>query len=491
VSGGFGWTHGIVVLVYCAAMAAVGIRLAGRQRTTDDYFLAGRSLPWLAVAMSMYASVTSAVTFMGVPGVAYEGGVSLLVVGAMSLIVAPFLARGFLPLYRRMGVTTSYEYAERRFGRPARVCAAGLFLLSRLAWLGLVIYAPSLALTVATGLPLWVSIVSIGLLSTAYTVAGGLAAVVWTDVVQFVLMVGGALWMAVALAARVDGGTAAILAVASGESLMGAANWTFDPLRMNGLAVAIAYAFILMHDYGIDQVTVQRLLAVRTSRGVTRAIAFNAVTDVGMVALLLFLGLGLHAFHAAGAGHPPPNLPPDALLPYFAIHELPAVVGGLIVAAVFAAAMSSMDSGINSIAAVIVQDFVAPVRGAALTEVSALKLARILTLALGAAATGAAFFVTQIGGMVKAFFAYTGFFSAPVLALFALGMLTRRARFDGWLPAATISIGTAIGLQRAGACHEIYLFPFSAILTFGLGLAFSLALPDRATVRAHSGGSVR
>ncbi len=116
---------------------------------------------------------------------------------------------------------------------------------------------------------------------------------------------------------------------------------------------------------------------------------------------------------------------------------------------------------------------------------------RILTLALGAAATGAAFFVTHIGGMVKAFFAYTGFFSAPVLALFALGMLTRRARFDGWLPAATVSIGTAIGLQRAGACHEIYLFPFSAILTFGLGLAFSLALPDRASAQAKPKGAVR
>ncbi len=478
MSGGFSWIHGLVIAVYCAAMVAMGLRLAGRQKTSADFFLAGRNLPWLAVAMSMYASVTSAVTFMGVPGVASSGNVSLLVVGAMSLVVAPVLARVFLPMYRRMGVTTSYEYAEMRFGRSARLCAGGLFLLSRMAWLGLVIYAPSLALTAASGLPLWISIVSIGIFATVYTAAGGLAAVVWTDVAQFVLMVGGAVWICVVLAMRVDGGVPAILAMASGDGVLAASNWTFDPMRMNGLAVVIAYVFILMHDYGVDQVTVQRLLAIRTSRGVTRAIVFNALTDVVMVALLLFAGLGLAAFHAAGTGVPlPPGLSPDALLPHFAIHEMPPVVGGLIVSAVFAAAMSSLDSGINSIATVIVSDFARPVRGPAWPDAEALRMARILTVVLGVAATGAAFFVTRIGGMVKAFFAFTGFFSAPVLALFVLGMVTRRGSFAGWLPAATIAIGLTIGMQRAELCHEIYLFPLGFLVTFGLGALLSYAVP--------------
>ena len=220
----FGWVHGVTIAVYCAAMVGIGLRLAGRQHSAEDFFLAGRRLPWLAVAMSVYASITSAVTFMGVPGIASTGNVSLLLVGAMSLVVAPALALGILPVYRRLGVTTSYEYAERRFGRAARVSSAGLFLLSRLAWLGLVIYAPSLAMTVATGLPLWASILSIGLLATAYTAMGGLAAVVWTDVVQFVLMVGGALWMGAALAARVDGGAVAILGRTASGGLLGAEN---------------------------------------------------------------------------------------------------------------------------------------------------------------------------------------------------------------------------------------------------------------------------
>ncbi len=487
MDAGFSGTHGLVIAVYCAAMAAMGLRLAHRQHTAEDFFLAGRRLPWLAVAMSMYASVTSAVTYMGVPGVASTGNISLLVVGAMSLLVAPVLARLVLPVYRRLGVTTSYAYAEHRFGRPARLCAAGLFLLARLAWLGLVIYAPSLALTVATGLPLWASIVSIGVLATAYTAMGGLAAVVWTDVVQFVLMVGGALWIASALAARVDGGAAAILRLAAPEGLLHARDWVFDPSRMNGLAVAIAYAFILLHDYGVDQVTVQRLLAIRTPGGVTRAIVFNAVTDILMVAVLLFVGLGLAAFHAAGGGPPAPGLPADAWLPHFAIRELPPVVGGLIVAAVFAAAMSSLDSGINSIATVVVEDFVRPVRGALLTDSAALGLARILTVGLGAAATLAAFSVSRIGGMVKAFFAFTGFFSAPVLALFALGMLTRRCRFEDWLPAATVALGLTVGVHRAGLCHEIYLFPASFLVTFGLGLALGLARPIPAPAAADRG----
>jgi len=474
MNAGFGWIHGITIAAYGAAMVAIGLRLAGRQHTAEDFFLGGRRLPWLAVAMSMYASVTSAVTFMGVPGIGSTGNVALLVVGAMSLVAAPVLARGMLPVYRRLGVTTSYEYAERRFGRPARVAAAGLFLLSRLAWLGLVIYAPSLALTASTGLPLWIAIVAIGALATAYTAMGGLAAVVWTDVAQFVLMVVGAVWIAVALAARVDGGAAAILRQAAPEGLMRAQDWTFDPARMNGFAVVVAYAFLLLHDYGVDQVTVQRLLAIRTSGGVTRAILFNAMTDVLMVAVLLFVGLGLAAFFAA-AGGAPQGLSADAWLPYFAIHELPPVAGGLVVAAVFAAAMSSMDSGINSIATVIVTDFVAPARGGALPDAAALRLARILTVVLGVAATAAAFLVTRIGGMVKAFFAFTGFFSAPVLALFALGMLTRRARFADWLPSATVAIGLTIGLHRSGLCHEIYLFPAGFLATVGLGLVLGFA----------------
>ncbi len=186
----FGWLNTGVLVVYLAVMVGIGLRLAGRQRTGEDYFLAGRNLPWLAVGMSMFASLTSATTYMGVPAFAYQHNIAMIFGVAMSLVVAPILARWFYPVYRRHRVTTSYEYIQTRFGTPARVAVSTLFVLSRLGWLGIVIYAPAQAMAVASGMPLLLAIVLMGLLAVFYTVLGGLSAVIWTDVVQFVIPLG-------------------------------------------------------------------------------------------------------------------------------------------------------------------------------------------------------------------------------------------------------------------------------------------------------------
>lgn len=467
MSGGLGGTHAAVIGAYLAGLVAIGLRTAGRQRTTAEYFLAGRRLPWLPVAMSMFASVTSAVTFMGVPAQAASGNLSLLLVGAVSLLAAPVLAKLMYPAYRRAGVSTSYEFLESRFGRPARVFAAALFVAARVSWLGLVVYAPALALSTATKMPLGWAIGLIGLVATAYTALGGLAAVVWTDVLQFAVMAGGGVWIAAALLADPAVGAAAWAAEVRSLLPLSASDWTLNPMRMNAAAVVIAYAFILLHEYGVDQVTVQRLLAVSSARGVGRAIAFNAATDAWMISLLLLVGVGLR-LHAAASGM---EGPADAMLARFAIERMPAVAGGLLLAAVFAAAMSSMDSGLNSVVAVMMSDFVRP--AAAGGEERRLRWARALTVALGAAATLAATQIARIGDMVRAFYTFTGMFSGPVLALFVLALAGRRRRpgeLAAWAVSACAAVTLTATLTRRGLCHEIYLFPI------GFGASFLPAL---------------
>ena len=147
-----------ILVVYLLALVWVGLRLAGKQNTTEDFFLGGRRMPWLAVAVSMFASLTSASSFLGVPGTAYRENISMVVIGLMSPVVAPILILLFYPFYRKLKVTTAYEYINYRYGESARMCVAGLFCLARLGWLGVVIYSPSLALSVMIGIDLYLSI---------------------------------------------------------------------------------------------------------------------------------------------------------------------------------------------------------------------------------------------------------------------------------------------------------------------------------------------
>ena len=459
-----------VLLLYLAVMVWIGLRFAGRQKSGDDFFLAGRNMPWLAVAMSMYASLTSAVTYMGLPGMAYGSNVTLLAVAVVSPLLAPLLIFGFYPVYRKLNITTSYEYIGIRFGSTARKTAAALFLLARLGWMATVIYAPAMALSIASGLPLLASLLLMGVLATLYTVAGGLAAVLWTDVVQFVLLIGGAIFIAVLLCVKHPDGAAGILSFAQARDHL-QLDGSISLWRMTLTGVAISFFFQMMQDYGTDQVTVQRLLATKTTRGMAKAIAFNAGVDFCIISLLLFIGLGLFAYYQLNPSLLPEDISGDKIFPYFIATALPVGLSGLMTAAIFAAAMSSMDSGINSMATVVVKDFIG--EGS-----RAVHRARIVTAVLGLLATGLSvllFFVAQAEGIIETFATFMGLFSAPVLALFLLGLLTRNASFWAWVPSAVLGISCTVLLKNT-VVSWIWYFPCGFAVTFISSLIICLLI---------------
>jgi SSS family solute:Na+ symporter len=472
----FGALNTLILIVYLAAMVWIGFVFAGKQKTTADFFLAGRNMPWLAVGMSVFTTVTSAVSYMGVPGLVYRENVTLFVGMLMMPVAAPFIILFFLPFYRRLHVTTSYEYVYRRFGPAARYCVSGLFVCARLGWLGTVVYAPALALSVVTTLPLWVAILLIGILATAYTVMGGLAAVIWTDVAQFLILVGGALLVSISLATSVPGGVSAIFELAGETGRLNLTEWRFNLLEMTMSAVLISYFFNFLHDYGVDQIAVQRLLATRSYGDMIRATLVNAFTTVGVFALLTFIGLGLFAYHTAWPERLPDGLEGDRIFPFYVVHALPQGVSGLVIAGVFAAAMSSLDSGINSVATVVINDFLKPLRRRPASEARDIALARMLTLLFGAFATGIAFFAASIGEIVKTSQTFLGLFSGPVLALFLLGVLTRRGSFPGWLAGVAVALPVTIAVQRFTDVHFVYYFPLSFLVSFVVGLIVSVVL---------------
>jgi SSS family solute:Na+ symporter len=477
----FGTLNSVVLIVYLAAMILIGIALAGRQKTSDDYFLAGRDMPWLAVGMSMFASLTSATTFMGVPAFAYSHNMAMIFGVAMSLVAAPILARLFYPFYRKHRVTTSYEYILMRFGPGARYAVSALFVLGRLGWLGIVIYAPAKAMSVASGMSLFLAIGLMGVLAIFYTVLGGLSAVIWTDVVQFVILLGGAIWLAVSLAGQMPGGVGQILDVAREAQKFDVFDWR-DMSKLTAFSAVIGWFFVFLNDYGTDQVTVQRLLSVRTDRGVTWAIVFNAVNDLLINGLLIFIGLGLFAYFSAFPERLDETAAADGILPFYIMHSLPPGVSGLMITAIFAAAMSSVDSGINSLSTVIINDFVRPLKRNCKDSYREITLARILTVILGLFSVLAAMFAARIGNIVQMWMSIVGLFAAPVLSIFILGMLTRTACFGGWCIGAVISTGTIVIIQTnyGDQIMEVWYFPISFAITTIVGYLGSQFIKSQA-----------
>ena len=472
----FGTLNYAVLGIYLVAMFAIGLKMAGKQKSTEDYFLAGRNMPWLVVCLSMFASLTSAISFMGIPALSYKENISFIAIAFVSPIVAPFIILAFYPFYHRLKVTTSYEYIYRRYGMAARVAASSLFIFARLVWLGGVIYAPSLALSVVTGIDLYAAIVMMGVVACLYTTLGGLSAVLWTDVIQFILLVGGAVWATVSIVSSVPGGVTEIFSIAQANGNLSGFAWDLDITTMCIPIVAIGSFISLMNDYGCDQVTVQRLLSVKNYRGTVKAILLNSVFDVLIVGMLCFLGLGLLAYYTHFPSDFISTIENDAHLPYYIITVLPAGISGAVIAAIFAASMSSMDSGIHSLSTVIVNDFVKPFRRKSHTDHQYLSLARILTFVFGLFAIIVACLFSQIGGIFKTLHSLSAYFVPGVLSLFLLGVLTRRVTFYSWLVGVVVSISVNLFVQFGTDIHFTYYLPISVIVCMVVGYIASVII---------------
>ena len=475
----FGVVNYTVLGVYLAAMVAIGLWMARRQKRTEDYFVAGRNMPWWVVSLSIFASLASAISYLGLPALAYEENVSLIAGYVVAPIGALLLIWLFYPFYQKLGVTTSYEYLGRRYGRGGRIMVSILFLLARLGWLGNVFLAPSIALNIVTGIPLWLAIVLMGVLATMYTVLGGLAAVLWTDVVQFIILVGGGIWISITLIQNVPGGFDGIWNFAYEQGRLDGFGMKISLVEMSASAAMIVWIFNAQQEYGTDQVTVQRIMAVRSFWGKAKAVLLNSFFDIAIVGMLLFMGIGFFAY----AHHHPDWLTPhvaekaDRLGPHYILTVMPVGIAGLMISAVFAAAMSSMDSGIHSMSTVITHDIIRPLRRRPVSDFVDLMVARGLVVALGVLATAAAFLFASAKGfkhIIDISYMVLGTFNGPILGIFLLGVLTKRVRFYSCLHGVAAGFVLAILLKNETQLHSVWYFSASFGMTFLCGYLVSL-----------------
>ncbi|MFN2431228.1 MAG: sodium:solute symporter [Gemmatimonadota bacterium] len=463
-----------VLLLYLGGVTTWGAWLGRGQRGAHDYFLGNRDLPWPAVALSIVATETSSLTFLSVPGVAYLGGVGFLQLAFGYLLGRLVVAAVLLPAYYRGQLVTAYQLLEERFGLATRRFTSAIFMLTRLLGDSVRLFATAIPLALLTGWRYAWSIAVLGLLTAVYTYAGGIRAVVWVDALQLGVYVLGAIAAAVALQASVPGGWEAVAerAAAAGKLVLVDASPVLDrPYTL--WAGLIGGAFLSMASHGTDQLLVQRALTCRNLRASQTAMVSSGVAVIVQFALFLAIGLGLWAFYEGRV-----FTRPDEIFARFIIGEMPAGVRGLLVAAVFAAAMSSLSSSINALASASTYDFWAAARHSSEDDPRLLRAGRLFSLLWSGLLIGGAILFVPLSRDTAAVEVALGLASVAyggLLGGFALAILAPSVRQAETIVAigAGIAAVTALWALAGALVAWPWYVVVGTFVTVGIGLALA------------------
>src|SRR5215813_1722362 len=414
-----------IIAVYLAGITLFGLRFRKRQRSLRDYFLADRNIPWWAIALSIVAAETSTLTIISIPGLAYQSDFSFLQVVLGYVIGRVIISFVLLPHYFRGDLYTAYELIERRFGRRLRSITAGLFLITRAVAEGVRVYAVSIVVAIALGTGQITSIAIITALTLIYTFEGGLTAVIWTDVVQTAIYVGGTLVGLVTILHLVPGGWPAIHHIAANAGKLRMFDFDLSLTRPYTFwAGLIGGAFLTTASHGADQLIVQRLLAARNQKQSASALLLSGLAIFFQFALFLLVGVMLFAFYQS----PVENFgKADRIYPTFIVSHMPHGISGLLIAAILAAAMSNLSAALNSLSSSAIMDFYARLRPQA-DEQKKMRMSRVATLVWALVLLGLAIIALhKVGRVVEVGLQIASVAYGALLGAFLLGTLTRRA----------------------------------------------------------------
>jgi len=476
-----------IVLVYLGCVLAFGLWVGRGTHSTVDYFLGGRSLPWWAVLLSIVATETSTVTFLSIPGVAFaqHGDFRFLQITFGYIVGRMLVASVFLPLYFRGEPFTCYEVLEHRFGIASRRVTSALFLVTRNLSDALRLFLTALALQQAIGLELWVCVVGLGILTIGYTYFGGVKSVVWNDCIQFVVyMIGAAatLWVIVSV---LPGGMTQLMEF--GQQAGKFRLFDFDLGLTKGTMTfwsgLVGGMFLTMATHGTDQLMVQRYLIAKSQRGATWALLLSGFIVCLQFALFLFIGAGLACFFET---FPPETLftkdDKDRVLAYFVVHHLGKGLVGITLAAILAAAMSTLSSSLNSSATALINDIYLPLRPQELSHQQQLRLSRMASAGFGVLQIVIALISYQLFGSDKSIVAsvltIAAFALGPMLGLYLLAIFAPRVQQRSALLGFALGIGTLYFIAKYTSINWSWYAMVGASLAFLFGLLFSIVFPE-------------
>jgi SSS family solute:Na+ symporter len=467
-----------IVIAYLLGVTALGVYFRRGSQDAKDYFLGGRTAPWWALAFSIVATETSTLTIIGTPAISYGGNMTFLQLVFGYLIGRVLIVLLLLPGYFRGEFFTAYALIEKRFGARTRAVAATTFLVTRAIAEGVRVAAIALVVSVVLGTSERLAVMVVIALTIIYTLEGGMKAVIWTDVAQFLLYLAGSgvtLWL---LLHRVPGGWSEVtqVAAAAGHKLQVfdfSFHWTTKYTFWSGV---IGGAFLTMASHGTDQTIVQRLLAARNQRDAGRALVASGVIVIVQFTVFLLIGVLLFVF----AQHTPllaPGERLDRILPTYLVREMPVGLAGLLLASIIAVAMSNASGSLNSLAASSILDF-SRLRGRAADTASFVKISRAMTLVWGLVLMG--FGLVKWGPLLEAGLTVVALPLASLLGLFLLGTIDRRANATGALFGMFCGLAVILYVFKFTTVAFSWYVMIGSIVTFVVGAATSRVIGGKA-----------
>lgn len=469
-----------VIVVYVAGCTALGAWLGSRAKELKGYFLGESNIPAWAVMISIVATETSTATFLSVPGIAFRGDFTFLQLPIGYLVGRVIVATVLLPSYFRGEIYTAYEVLQRRFGGATRTTASLMFLVTRVLADGLRLFLAATVLQVITGWPIEAAILAVGITTIVYTFLGGMKAVIWIDVIQFHIYIIGAIIALAILAGKLPGGWGEIWRTGEAAHKFRVFDFAFDLTRAYTFWAGLIGGMVLnTATHGADQLMVQRYLSARSQRQAAGALVASGFVVLAQFALFLFIGVALFVFYQQF----PPSLPGgtvprDREFAYFIVHYLPTGVLGVVVAAVFSAAMGTLSGSLNASAATTVNDLYRPLAPKA-DDRHLLWVSKFLTALWGLAQMGMAFAATGLErNVVENALAVASFTTGIVLGLFLLGIFTK-------VPQSAALIGLLAGLAAVSFAKfgTSLAWPWYALVGSStvvlVGVVAGLALPQR------------
>lgn len=506
MQSGFGILEYTILIVYVLGSVAFGLWFARSQKSLEGYFLAERSAPWWAVSISIISSDISAISYMGCAALVFTGDLTYSLGALVQPLAAIFVAYFFVPFLAKLKLFTIYQYLELRFNVGVRTVASLLFMLTRGSHLSVALYAASIALSQVLGIKILLCLLILGGLTTVYTVLGGMKAVLWTDVVQFFVLMGGLIAALFGVAMAFHWNIGQIWHIAAntphtavpwlGNKIDTVAHTRFLNLsptlvQMTTLAVMLNVFTGVIGSYGSDQVLVQRYLAAGSKKEMAKSLVVGGLITLPINVIMYATGIFFVAYYYHFLGQPGyawvgTLTDPNRVMAHFITHGIPGVLGAIVVAGLFAGTTSSFAAGLNSLSTATYIDFIT--RFSKKKEESAKKsiyLAKAVTLAWGIIIILGALLIGGRDTIIQILAKVMSPFSGPLLGMFLLGILFRRANSFGVTTGAIFGALATIFVTYFTKLHWLWYFIVGSMGCVAFGYAMSLLAPAQKQEEIH------
>ena len=423
----------IIFLLFTGGVVAFGCSFFKKKGTSEEFTSAGRSLPGWVVGMSIFATYVSSISYLGYPGKAFSGDWNAFVFSLSIPIASYFAARYFVPFYRSQDSISAYSFLENRFGPWARIYASSCYLLTQIARTGSILYLLALPMNVLLGWHIQTIIIVTSVAIVLYSMLGGMKAVIWTEAIQGIILIGGALVCMFILLFDMPGGPAQTFSIAMEDGKFSLGSFG-SSLSESTFWVCLIYGvFTNLQNYGIDQSYVQRYHTAKSEKEAKFSALFGGYLFIPVSAVFFMIGTGLYAYYKVHPGVLPDGVGADYVFPFFIVNELPVGLTGLLIASIFAAGMSTIATSVTSSSTIILTDYYQHFRKHAGNRERMLVL-KLSSVGVGVAGILVAFAFMSVQSALDAWWALASIFSGGMLGLFLLGYISRKARkFDAVL----------------------------------------------------------